>query len=113
MGIVQFTNAIAAATTPERLVPAPAAGERSIHACHIHIEPWPSNTNPVYIGVASAINPTGFVNVISVLDPDPAGDELKSLDISFPSGNNGIRPEELWVKATTDGEGGLGYYLTE
>ena len=113
MGITQFTNAIAAAATAERLIPAAAVGDLPFRGSVIHIEPWPSNTEPIYIGASSAINPTGFVDVIAILNPALADVGLRYIDIIAPSGKNSLVPQEIWVKASVNGEGVYGYYLTE
>lgn len=113
MGLTQFTKTVAATTTPERLIAASADGVQPFRAAVIHLEPLPSNTGVIYVGSASNVNPTGFVSVLAVLDPTQADVGLKYHDIVAPSGNNGLIPEDIWIRPSVNGEGVLGYYLTE
>lgn len=113
MGLTQFTKTVAASGTPERMIAAAASGVYPFHACVIHIEPLPTNTGVIYVGRSVSVNPTGFVDVMAVLDPTVADVGLKSYDFVVPSGHNSLIPQEIWIRPSVNGEGVLGYYLTE
>ena len=113
MAVFQFTKAIAAAATPERLIPVPAAGDPQILASLVHIEPWNSNTEVVYVGDRSTMTATGFVGIMSALDPVVAEPTLKEVDIYSPAGNNSISVPDIWIRAAVNGEGVKGFYVVE
>lgn len=113
MAIRQFTVS-SLASSFSRLEPVISAGGGEFQglANEIYIQPRPTNTGVVYIGIRGDMNPTGFVGIIGVIRPvNLSATKLgvETLTISDPSGANSLDPSKIFMKPEVDNEGVLGF----